>query len=266
MKWTWFVVATCAMAVAAPMSSGPDTAAQGLSGRALVEAAYDQERVPTMRTVIEMVIVDGSREWKRTATHEARQGKTGTQVQRFTFRSPADLAGSSVLTQEEGGGDPAQWVYIPAYHTARRIAASQRGEAYLGTDYFYEDVLDRRWDGYTYKDLGTETIDGAVVSRVEAAPASDELTRTSPYSRTVYFVDPARKVIVREDYYDRAGKLLKRLTNATLRTHGKYLLWDDVTMENVQTGHKTVSKVTKREVDVAIPDDTFSVRALKRPH
>jgi hypothetical protein len=265
MKRTWLVVATLAVAVAAPGPVGR-SAAQALTGRALVEAAYEQERVPTMQTAIEMTIVDGAREWKRTASHVARQGRTGTQVQRFTFRSPADLAGSSVLTQEEGGGEPAQWVYIPAYHTARRIAASQRGEAYLGTDYFYEDILDRRWAEYEYKDLGSETVDGVSVSRIEAAPATEQLKRTSPYSRTVFFVDPARRVIVREEYYDRGGKLLKRLTNATLRKHGKYLLWDDVTMENVQTGHKTVSKVTMREVDISIPDETFTVRALKRPH
>ena len=241
-------------------------AAQAPSPRHLVEAAYEQERVPTMRVELRMTIVDGSREWQRTATLESKQGRIGTQVQRFTFRSPADLEGSSVLTQEEGGGDPAQWVYIPAYHTARRIAASQRGDAYLGTDYFYEDVLDRRWDDYRFEDLGAETLDGRAVVKVEASPASDSLKRISPYSKTVYFVDAARKVVLREEYYDRAGKLVKRLTNTALKPYGRYLLADETTMENVQTGHKTVSTVTKREVDANISDDIFTVRALKRPH
>jgi hypothetical protein len=219
-----------------------------------------------MRVEMRMTIVDGSRQWQRTATLESKQGRIGTQVQRFTFRTPADLEGSSVLTQEEGGGDPAQWVYIPAYHTARRIAASQRGDAYLGTDYFYEDVLDRRWDDYRYQDLGSATLDGSTVATVEATPASDSIKRISPYSRTVYFVDAARKVVLREEYYDRAGKLVKRLTNSALKQYGKYLLADEATMENVQTGHKTISTVTKREVDAAISDDIFTVRALKRPH
>nr|AEH26486.1 hypothetical protein [uncultured Acidobacteria bacterium A3] len=261
----WYVLTVAGAAAITALGSGGGIAAQTLSPRSLVETAYEQKRVPRMRTEIRMTIVDGGRQWQRTATLEAKQGKTGTQVQRFTFRTPADLAGSSVLTEEEGGGDPAQWVYIPAYHTVRRIAASQRGEAYLGTDYFYEDVLDRRWNDYAYKDLGRDTVDGVSVTRVEAAPASEEARRASPYSRTIYFVDPARKVVVREEYFDAAGKLLKRLTNATLGHYGRYQLWDEATMENVQTGHQTISKVTKREVDVAIPDDTFTVRALKRP-
>jgi hypothetical protein len=240
--------------------------AQTRSGRALVEAAYEQKRVPAMRTEVRMVIVDGERQWQRTATIESRQGKNGNQSQRFTFRTPADLAGSTVLTLEEGAGDPAQWAYIPAYHTARRISASQRGEAYLGTDYSYYDVLDRRWDDYRYTDLGSEVVDGTNTTRVEAAPAADRLQRLIPYSRTIYFVDPVRNVVVREDHFDRQGKLLKRLTNAALVRHSRYLLWDHTTMENLQTGHKTISTITRREVDIPIPDDVFTVRALKRPH
>ena len=241
------------------------SSAQPRSGRALVEAAYDQKRVPAMRTEIRMVIVDGGREWQRTATIESRQGPNGTQSQRFTFRAPADLAGSTVLTVEEGANDPAQWAYIPAYHTARRISASQRGEAYLGTDYFYYDVLDRRWDDYAYKDLGSETLDGVTTTKVEATPVASLLARV-PYSRTVYFVDPSRNVVVREDHFDKQGRLLKRLTNAAAVRYARYLLWDQTTMENLQTGHKTISTITRREVDAAIPDDVFTVRGLRRPH
>jgi len=260
-----YAAAACAVAVVAA-TSGNHAAAEAPAPRHLVEAAYEQERVPTMRIEIRMTIVDGSRQWQRTATLESKQGPIGTQVERFTFRSPADLDGSSVLTQEQGGGDPAQWVYIPAYHTARRIAVSQRGEAYLGTDYFYEDVLDRRWDDYRYQDLGSETVDGASVTKVEATPVSDAVKRISPYSRTVYFVDAARQVVLREEYYDRAGKLVKRLTKEALKRYGRFLLADAATMENLQTGHKTVSRITKREVNADIPDDTFTVRALKRAY
>jgi len=258
-----YAAATCAVVVVAA-TGGDHAAAETPAPRQLVEAAYEQERVPTMRIEIRMTIVDGSRQWQRTATLESKQGRIGTQVERFTFRSPADLDGSSVLTQEQGGGDPAQWVYIPAYHTARRIAVSQRGEAYLGTDYFYEDVLDRRWDDYRYQSLGSETVDGATVTKVEAIPVSDVVKRISPYSRTVYFVDAARQVVLREEYYDRAGTLVKRLTKEALKRYGRYLLADQATMENLQTGHKTVSRITKREVNADIPDDTFTVRALKR--
>jgi hypothetical protein len=257
--------AACAVVLAAVSRDGR-VSAETPSPRELVETAYEQERVPTMRIEIAMTIVDGSRQWQRTATLESKKGSIGTQVQRFTFRSPADLDGSSVLTQEQDGGDPAQWVYIPAYHTARRIAASQRGEAYLGTDYFYEDVLDRQWDRYRYQSLGSETVDGRAVAKVEAVPTSDALKRTSPYSRIVYFIDGARKVVLREEYYDLSGKLVKRLANGSIKAYGRYLLSDEALMENLQTGHRTISRVTRRDVDAGIADEVFTVRALKRPH
>lgn len=231
--------------------------------RTLLDAAIAQRRVPSMRVELQMNITDAGREWVRTAVLTSRQGKIGTQQELFSFRSPADLAGSAVLTREEAGAEAAQWVYIPAYHTARRIPSANKGEAYLGTDYFYEDVLDPRWDDYSLKSMGVETLDKTTVHKIEALPQGD-LVASTAYARTVYWLDTTRKLIIKQEYYDRKGKLLKRLTNASLKSYGSYLLWDAAIMENVQTGHKTVTQVLKRDLQAQIPDDTFTVKALKR--
>ncbi len=243
-------------------SARAETAPDVPGGRALVLAAYDQARVPLMNVRLEITIQDGKRSWVRTATRASKQGAWGDQKQVFTFRSPAELDGSAVLTRETGG-DAAQWVYIPAYHASRRIPPANSGEAYLGTDYYYEDVLDRRWGEYQFRDLGVEALGQARLTLVEAVPNSELLKAHSAYSRTVFWIEPVRRVVVREEYFGRDGALLKRLSNNNLKPYGNRLLWDGAVMENVRTGHKTVSVVLKRELDVELPDKLFTERALK---
>jgi hypothetical protein len=236
-----------------------------LSGRALVEAASLQRRPGSMRISLQMTIKEASgTAWTRKASLITKQAENGRQMQVFSFLDPPALAGSAVLTREETGHAPAQWLYVPAYHAVRRIPAANIGDAYLGTDYFFEDVLDKAWDQYEFKDLGMERQGEATLTKVELRPKSAELKQSSSYSRTVYWIEPVRKVIVREEYFDKQGALLKVMKYALLKSYGKYFLWDAVVVENAQTGHVTVTQVVRREVDVPIEDDAFTERALKR--
>lgn len=236
-----------------------------LSPRALVEAAFEQRRPSSMKLTLQMTLRDSKGgQWVRSATLITKQRENGRQLQVFSFVDPPALAGSAVLTREEPGSDAAQWLYVPAYHAVRRVPSANVGDAYLGTDYFFEDVLDKRWDDYAFRALGDEQLGGAMLTKVEVTPKTDALKRTSSYARTVYFIEPVRQVIVKEEYFDKQGKLLKVLRNSGLKPYGKYRLWDAAIVENVQTGHSTLSQVVSRQVDVEIDDELFTERALKR--
>jgi hypothetical protein len=174
------------------------------------------------------------------------------------------MSGSSVLTREQHESDDAQWVYVPAYHTVRRIPPSNRGDAYLGTDYFYEDVLDPRWDDYSYKQRGETKVNEYQCIQVEATPKTEKLLKSTGYSRTVYCIEPKLKVIVQQEYFDKSGKPLKRLVNSKLKLYGTYQLWDHSVMENLQTKHKTITEIVKRDVDGGLDDNLFTQKALKR--
>lgn len=242
-----------------------ETAVKLGSGRELVEAAYAQRRPSAMKMSMQMTLSEkGGKQWNRQASLISKQKENGNQMQVFAFVDPPALAGSAVLTRQEPGTESAQWVYIPAYHTARRIPSANIGEAYLGTDYSFEDVLDKRWELYEFKDLGIESVGNSRLTKVEARPRDEALKNTSAYSRTVYWLEPVRKVVVKEEYFGKDGALLKRLSNSALKSYGKYYLWDAAIMESVRTGHRTTIQVLSREVEVPIADDLFTERALKR--
>jgi hypothetical protein len=234
------------------------------TARAVVEAAYDQRRTQAMKAEMSMVLVDSGREWRRSALLFIKRINTVDDVQLFKFIAPADLAGSAVLTREQHKNDDDQWVYVPAYHTVRRIPAANRGDAYLGTDFFYEDVLDPRWNDYAFREVGRKKLDGFDCVAIESVPTSARLKASTAYSKSVFWVETKRSIIVQQEFYDKSGKLLKRLKNSSLKQYGKYLLWDQTAMENVQTHHKTLTKVTRRQVDISLPEDIFTPKSLKR--
>jgi hypothetical protein len=227
-----------------------------------LRAAYDQKRVATGHTRAKMTLQEGQRSWDRVAIILAKQATPRTRLQRVTFESPADLAGSSVLTHDDFQAEVAQWVYVPAYHTVRRIPPANRGEMYLGTDYAYEDLLELRWDAYSFRTVPGDPGGKVKLIGVEVSPAGN--SSATSYSRRVFWIEPARRVIVREDYFDKQGKLRKRLTNSQLRQYGKYWLWDRSVMEDLISGHKTVTQIVERQVDGNVADDLFTVNALKR--
>ncbi len=258
-----FLLAALFMPFSSQAQPAPKAESPG-AGRQLLEDAYHQRRSISMRTEMKMTLVEGSRTWERTAVLFSKRQNEVDDFQLIRFTAPPEMSGSSVLTREQHSSDDAQWVYVPAYHTVRRIPPSNRGDAYLGTDYFYEDVLDPRWDEYSYKLLGEAKVDDMECTQVETTPTSDKLLKSTAYSRTVYCVEPKLKVIVQQEFYDKSGKLLKRLVNSKLKQYGPYQLWDYSVMENVQTKHKTITEILKREVDGDLDDNLFTQKALKR--
>ena len=66
------------------------------------------------------------------------------------------------------------------------------------------------------------------------------------------------------EYYDRAGRLLKVVTNTDLRRYGKYRRWTVTQVHDVTRNHRTVLTVTDRKIDRGLGDEHFSAAQLER--
>lgn len=251
------------LGASAPAWSAEDPG-EGGDAKQLVSAAYAQRRPASMQSEMTMQLVDGDRTWTREALLYLKQRNAAEDDQLFKFTAPPELRGSAVLSREHSEGEDDQWVYVPAYHTVRRIAGGSRGEAYLGTDFSYEDVLTPRWDEHRYRMIGKERVDPYDCVQVESTPMTERAKSDTAYSRIVYWIEPRLSVIVQQEHRDKQGKLLKRLRNSRLTRYGKYAFWDYSVMENVQSGHRTITTIRRRSVDAALSDDLFTQRSLKR--
>ena len=84
----------------------------------------------------------------------------------IVFVTPKDVAGTGYLMfeyEEDANGnkkDSDNWLYMPAMKKTRRIASSgsESDGSFMGTDFTYRDMGDRKLSDYDYKLLGEEKI------------------------------------------------------------------------------------------------------------
>jgi len=233
----------------------------------LMRRIQRQDTAPDERVQFTMQLVNASGQIReRTGTIYERQVAPGSldEMRLIRYHSPPDIKGSGVLTVEHADRENDQWLYLPAYHATRRIAPANRGDRYLGTDFLYEDIMREKIEEYRYRATGEDALGGVRCVVLEAVPVAEQLARETAYSKKVLWVDPARDLILRVDYYDRAGKLFKRLIITHVEKAGDRYRWGEVRMEDFLRQHTTVMKYSDRQIGAGVPARYFTEQYLKR--
>jgi hypothetical protein len=240
--------------------------AQGPDGpREIMQRVLRDSRADDEVADVLMELVDArGRVRRRTTTIYSKKRTAHESARLIRFRDPPDLARSAILSIEHADRDADQWIYLPAYHAARRVASANRGDTWMGTDFTYEDITDAKIEQYAYTTLRREQLDNVRCTVIEAVPTDRTLKEQSAYSRTIFWVDADESVALKIDYYDRAGRLFKILTNAQLRRHGSYRRWDVTRVHDVIRNHQTVLTITDRKINRGLSDEYFDVSYLER--
>jgi hypothetical protein len=202
---------------------------------------------------------------RRETTIYQKQCQNGRMARVTRFHTPPEMAGAGVLALENVDRDDDWWIYLPAYHTTRRISSGNRGDTYMGTDFSYEDLADLRLDEYDFRLTGWAEVEGVRCRVLEARPRAPEVVQHSLYSKRVYYVDPERFTYARAVLYGRDGQPLKEARHAQPVSADGRWRWDRTELRNLRTGHATVLEVRARRWEEEIPDRIFSERALRRP-
>ncbi|MCK6473810.1 MAG: outer membrane lipoprotein-sorting protein [Planctomycetes bacterium] len=177
----------------------------------------------------------------------------------LTYVSPADVRGTTTMTIEQKDADDIQRIYIPSMKKNRRIASSDKGRSWAGTDFTYEDLQEHEVDDWSYGELKTDIVDGHECYFYVTTPVTPD---KSCYTRIENWVRKDILEPVRVKYWDEKGKYLKELNFRDLRKiQGIWsaMYWE---MENVQEGHKTVFRVEKVIYNTGLKEDMFTPRSM----
>jgi len=258
--WTFCLAVALSAAGTFPLAAEDGLTARKLTEEVIASASADDESV-----AIDMELTDSRNQVRqRTATLYSKKDGDGNVMRLIRFHTPADLARSGILVLDKGEEDAEQWLYLPAYHTSRKVAAANRSDTWMGTDFAYEDMSDPNVDRYEYRYLADERVDGTDCKVVEAVPRDEKLKKESGYSKTVSWIDPVRKIAMKVDFYDKEGALSKELRYSRLETRGKYYRWGAWEMHDVKRAHRTALRFKDRKIDQGIEDRFFTVRYLER--
>lgn len=215
-----------------------------------------------------MVLVDSSGgKTIRTGTQFFRRKSTDKpeSTRLFRFHSPPEMAKSGVLLMENADKDNEQWIYLPATYSTRRIPARNRGDRYMGTDFSYEDAVSFRIEEYAFTALDDEAVDGTACRKVEQKPVEKKLVAESIYSRIVQWVDAEKNVVLRAEYFDKEGKLLKTYRAAGVVQAAGAWRANHFEIEDHRLKHKTVVDITDRDCSTPLREAYFTTRSLERP-
>ncbi len=225
----------------------------GQDGRARVEMTItdDQGRSRERRMVILR---------RDVPTTDGLEGGAYRGEQKFYvfFSRPADVNKMAFMVWKKLDADDDRWLYLPALDLVKRIAASDKRTSFVGSDFYYEDVSGRDIDEDDHQLLET-TDNYYVINSKPKDPASVEFDHYKMYIHKTSFIP------VQVEYFDAGGKTIRIARALKVDTIQGHPTVTQASMENRQTGSKTLMNYTEVKYDLGITDDIFSERYLRTP-
>lgn len=180
---------------------------------------------------------------------------------------PVTDKGVGMLTYEYADSDKENDVllYLPALEKVRRVVSgsdgNEDGGSFFGTEFFVDDTQLKKLDDYNYTVIGEEVQDNRPVWVIESVP-TEKRARKTQYGKSRLWVDKERKLILREDIYNRAGKLYRQRLNRDFALIDNVWIARQQTMNNRATSRITVIQNLSVAYNKEVPDDLMTERSL----
>lgn len=177
------------------------------------------------------------------------------------FNSPRDIKGTAFLSFTHALVPDEQWLYLPALKRVKRISSSNKSGPFLGSEYAFEDLTSFEVAKYSYNYLRDEVIDDIDCFVVELTPKYEH----SGYTRQLAWIDKARYIAIKIEYYDRKESLLKTQDFKGYKQYlGRYWRAHQQLMANHQTGKSTSLEWENYHFGAGLTDRDFDKNTLKR--
>ncbi len=179
------------------------------------------------------------------------------------FLEPASVKNTRFLTVQNEGRSDDQWIYLPALRKVKRIASTEKGGSFMGSDFSYSDMSysNSSVDESAHTLLREEAYDGIDCYVVESVPG--ELS-DSAYGKQVSWVDANTWLTARVEFFAKdSTTLLKVLTSKDFTLAQGRWFAGIVTMSTVETGHKTTLEMRQVKYDMDLNPAYFTTRFLE---
>lgn len=240
------------------MAAQPSANAEG---RALAQAVYDRPNGDDLSSLVEMTLQsrDG---YTRQRTLYSYAKEKGPQ-ERWTlmrFIQPEDVNGTGLLTLDHPGDESDQWLYLPALGKARRISSSRKGGRFVGSDFYYEDLLDREVEMDHHYLQGKGSVGKVPCELLVSTPRDPG---NSVYSKRVSCIYRKLLVPLSVELYEKGqSQPSKKLTARRIKKiQGIWTILES-TMYDLESGHRTQLLIRKIKYNQGLPDQLFTRRDL----
>lgn len=176
------------------------------------------------------------------------------------FYEPNDVRRTTFMAWKNPSGDDARWIYVPSLDLVKPLSANDKKSSFVGSDFAYEDVSGRHWSEDAHKFAREEEKDGYQTWVIESTPKSSDY-----FAKKTTWIDKASKLIVREEYFDTKGEVLKILEVTKVETVDGFATAIERRMTTPRKQNSTTIVFGSIDYDQGISADIFSERYLKSP-
>jgi len=232
------------------------------SSIALAQRIYDRADGKDSTALTTMTLTEAGRSprVRRLVTYRLKR-KPGEIAVLSRFTEPADISGTGLLTLDHPSAESDQWIYLPALDRVRRISASRKGGRFVNSEYYYEDLRDRKPSQDQHRIIRRETFNGVVCEVLESIPVE---AGSSVYLKRVSWIDPTTLLPLQVDFYEK--NLQEPTKRMQVKKSGKiqgYWTVLDNTVTELASGNQTRLTIDKIIFDRRLPAQLFTTHALE---
>jgi len=239
----------------------PEIIGQILTGKQIVEKVYNRTTGDDQTSDLTMTLINKSGDQRVRKIKQFTKDLGDLEKSIMFFLSPADVKNTSFMnwTYDSDQSDD-QWIYLPALKKTKRISSDSKSDYFMGSDFTYDDLGDRKLEDDTHQLLREETMDGNECYVVESVSIDEDYM----YSKTVVWVNKSNFIGVKKEFYDEDEDLLKTLTIKEVEKISDIWVIINSEMKNVQKNHRTTIVLSNIQINTGISDSKFTDRMMMR--
>ena len=232
-----------------------------LTGREIIDKTYNRPAGDDQTSVLTMTLINRSGQTRVRKIKQFTKDFGDMDKKIMFFVSPADVKNTSFMnwSYDNDKADD-QWIYLPAIKKIKRISSDSKSDYFMGSDFTYDDLGDRKLDADTHRLLREETIDGIDCYVVESVSKDEDYM----YSKTISWIRKDSFVGVKKEFYDEDGELLKVLNIKEVKKISGFWVIVSSEMKNVQKNHTTKIELSDVQVNTDVPGSKFTERMMMR--
>lgn len=173
------------------------------------------------------------------------------------FNKPADVKKMVFMVVKNMDRDDDRWLYLPGLDLVKRIAASDERTSFVGSHFFYEDV-----SGRGILEDNHELVEENDTYYVVKSTPKDAKSVEFRYYKS--WIHKATFLPIKTEYYDDRGQKIRGYTALKVEMVDGHPTVTAASMENHQTGGKTLMTYSAVKYDVGLPDNIFTERYLRK--
>ncbi len=180
----------------------------------------------------------------------------------MVFQEPSNMKGTGFLALVKQSLEDEYYMYLRTLRRVKRVP--NLSENFMLRDFLSLYFLKPRTEIWSFRELGSEEVAGlGAMKKVEGVAKGSRHEDLGGYARLTHWVDPAKKLIMRTEFFDKAGKLVrKQRVTETLKV-GKVWVASVFETEDLTEGVSARLEMDEVSLNVTFPEDWFTVRHLK---